>query len=191
MAPESDENPLEQLVDLFVYAPVGMLYEYPEVLPRLIKRGKSQVKLAKFVGQLALKQQQGGLDSIPIPADAVAGVLARIVTEIGAAVGLAPGQESPIRADPKTDDFTDTDKPASQIPDRPEPTRQAVTKSSQVKTNEVSRRLPIASYDDLTAKEVIFLLDDLTVSQLRRVRDYEHSKRGRKTVLGKIDRLLS
>ena len=58
MAPDPEDNPLEQLIELLIYAPIGLLYEYPEVLPRLIKRGRSQVQLAKFAGQLALKQQQ-------------------------------------------------------------------------------------------------------------------------------------
>ena len=34
---EEERNPIDQLVDLFVYAPVGLLYEYDEVIPRLVK----------------------------------------------------------------------------------------------------------------------------------------------------------
>ena len=195
MATEPDDNPLEQLLDLFVYAPVGMLYEYPDVLPKLIKRGKSQVKLAKFVGQVAIKQQQrgSGLDSLPIPADAVAGVLAKVVTDIGSAIGLAPSGPSsnPERAPADTNAESTADEEA----EKPEPKAKAdkpkKAAGSGAKAKPARQRLPIASYDDLTAKEVVFLLEDLTVSQLKRVADYEKANRGRKTILGKIDRLLT
>jgi len=54
-----DENPLDQLIDLFVYAPVGLLYEYPDVLPKLIKRGKSQVQVAQVLAKLAMGGRGG------------------------------------------------------------------------------------------------------------------------------------
>ncbi len=50
-------------------------------------------------------------------------------------------------------------------------------------------RLPIAGYDDLTAREIIELLGDLTPAQRTRVRDHETANRSRKTVLAKLDRL--
>ena len=51
------------------------------------------------------------------------------------------------------------------------------------------RPLPIASYDDLTAREIIGLLDDLDHDQLERIRAHEQANRARKTVLAKLDRL--
>ncbi|MEM7274885.1 MAG: hypothetical protein AAF547_17515 [Actinomycetota bacterium] len=49
--------------------------------------------------------------------------------------------------------------------------------------------LPIARYDELTAKEIIGLLDELDPAQLSRIRAHEEANRARKTVLGKLDRL--
>jgi hypothetical protein len=49
---------------------------------------------------------------------------------------------------------------------------------------------PIASYDDLTAAQISERLDDLSASDLRKVRDYEKRNANRKSVLGAIERRL-
>jgi UDP-glucose 4-epimerase len=48
-------------------------------------------------------------------------------------------------------------------------------------------RAPVDRYDELTADEVIPLLGSLERPALLALRDYEHERRGRKTVLGAID----
>lgn len=204
MTEQADDNPLEQLIELFVYAPIGMLYEYPEVLPRLIRKGRSQVQLAKFFGQMAAKQGGASIPDSALAgagtagaagshaADAVAKVAARFITELGAQVGLAPpssgatstpsaheaGRPAESRANGDAAGVADG---ASTGTDAPTPAKAASIKKA---------RLPIAGYDDLTAKEIIGLLEDLTQSQLLRVRKHEASHRNRKTVLAKIDRLV-
>jgi hypothetical protein len=202
MSPQSDDNPLEQLVELLVYAPIGMLYEYPDVLPRLIKKGRSQVQLAKFAGQLAMRQQQqksressgnGTGSSTPsVSPDILVEGIARLITEIGSMVGLAPphGQSSsPAEPSPPTEHS----QPPSAAPATEQPEKGGHANESPATSvpPRHTAKLPIANYDKLTAKEVIFLLDDLTVSQLKRVHRYEQEHRNRKTVLTKIDRLLT
>jgi hypothetical protein len=49
---------------------------------------------------------------------------------------------------------------------------------------------PIASYDDLTAAQISERLDELSASDLRKVRDYEKRNANRKSVLGAIERRL-
>ena len=49
---------------------------------------------------------------------------------------------------------------------------------------------PISSYDDLTAAQISERLDDLSASDLRKVRDYEKKNANRKSVLGAIERRL-
>ena len=206
---ETNENPLETLVDLFLYAPIGLLYEHEEVLPQLVKRGRSQVQLARLVGQMAVKQNVAGkgaptaqIGQLQVPVDAVAAVAAQVLTEIGSAIGLAPpkttepvGDETagapaePTASGPRADqsdegdewDSTDAEPTVEVTPevaDHPEP----------VAPDQIDR-LPIARYDELTAREIIGLLDDLTVSQLERVGNYERANRARQTVMAKVARL--
>ncbi len=49
---------------------------------------------------------------------------------------------------------------------------------------------PISSYDDLTAAQIAERLDDLSASDLRKVRDYEKRNANRKSVLGAVERRL-
>ena len=199
MAFDTDDNPLEQLVELLVYAPIGLLYEYPDVLPQLIKRGKSQVQLARFAGQLAIRQQQakaGSPSGEPGPTvspDVLLDGLARLITEVGSAIGLAPPQT------PTDEPVSDGSPTASAEPDSVEEPQSSVddisgdnvdVEETAVAEPKPTTKLPIANYDSLTAKEIIFLLEDLTVSQLRRVLAYERDNRNRKTVVTKIDRLI-
>lgn len=200
MTEQAEDNPLEQLIELFVYAPIGMLYEYPEVLPRLIRKGRSQVQLAKFFGQMAAKQGGAAIPDSALAgagtagaagshaADAVAKVAARFITELGAQLGLAPrssgAASTPSAHEAGRQAESRANGDAAGVADgtgAPTPAKAASTKTA---------RLPIAGYDDLTAKEIIGLLEDLTRSQLLRVRKHEASHRNRKTVLAKIDRLV-
>ncbi len=190
---EEERSPLDDLVDLLVYAPVGLIYEYDKVMPRLVKRGKSQVQLMRALGKVAVKRGRG--DSMVGLADSVGTIVARRVTELGEAIGLAP-----------TDDIDEpTDQPPSPAP--PPPTAadriapqlasdadiQAppeISDPAAVEAETTELALPIAGYDDLTAREIVKLLDDdLEPSQLARLRAHEEATRARKTVLGKLDRL--
>ncbi len=48
-----NENLGEQLLDLFVYAPIGLLLEAKELIPKLADRGRGQVVLAQLAGRVA------------------------------------------------------------------------------------------------------------------------------------------
>ncbi len=178
---DDERNPVDDLVDLFVYAPVGLLYEYDEVLPRLVRRGKSQVQLARVMGQMALRG--GGAAPVNLVVETLAKMLAERITEIGASVGLAP----------PTDDEAATDRPtdrrASPTDDERLDVDREVVDAEVVDDLPPDAPLPIASYDDLTAREIIGLLDELDGGQLARIRAHEEANRGRKTVLAKLDRL--
>jgi hypothetical protein len=51
--------------------------------------------------------------------------------------------------------------------------------------------LAIPGYEDLAASHIVARLDRLTPSDLARIRSFEVSHRGRRTVVGKIDQLLA
>ena len=55
-APASDSavDPVEKLLDLFLYAPIGLLSKSAEAVPDLAKRGRTQAANARVIGQFAL-----------------------------------------------------------------------------------------------------------------------------------------
>lgn len=204
------KNPMDQLVDLLLYAPVGLAYEYEDVLPKLIKRGKSQVQLAKVLSQMAAQQGQtkakqaasegsdGVEDALAEVLGQAASVLAKGITDFGQRVGLAPVAPS----DPQATD-------SAQASTRESSTRESSTgessdsdASSDAATGEEpsvglysgavaspAGSMPMAGYNELKAREIVPMLGDLTADQRRRVRAYEEATRGRKTILGKLDKL--
>ncbi len=210
MDEEDGQNPLDQLVDLLVYAPVGLLYEYQNVMPRLVRRGKSQVQLARVVGKLAVDRgKDGPMATANQVGELMSLVVTRGLTDFGEAIGLAPP------SNPRS-----TTAPAASPPPPPPPTaadrvghqeQPALHDNNQVlvagggevvdiddgatgepepgtdQTEELP--LPIAGYDELTAKVIIPLLDELDPDQLARIRAHEEANRARKTVLGKLERL--
>ena len=50
---EDDRPPLEQLLDMLVYAPIGLALEAREQLPRYVERGRGQVAMARVLGRFA------------------------------------------------------------------------------------------------------------------------------------------
>jgi hypothetical protein len=190
--PES-KNPIDQLMELLVYAPVGLIYEYEDVLPQLVKRGRSQVQLAKVLGQMASQQgqqkaKQGqarvakeGSSVDEMVSDAIgqaALILAKAVTEFGQVVGLAPVSTEPT-----------ADSEAAPPPRAPKPLTSPQKRAGTAQRAPKAPTVPIAGYDSLKAREIVPMLDDLTAAQRKRVRAYELATRGRKTILGKLDKL--
>ena len=50
------EQAVEHAVDLFVYAPIGLLFDGATLLPQLVEKGRSQVSMARMIGQFAVDQ---------------------------------------------------------------------------------------------------------------------------------------
>ncbi len=90
MTTSGDKTPLEQLIELMVYAPVGLIYERDEVLDRLVTRGRSQVQLARLMAKMAAQRKGGPEAMVGEVIAQAADVVARGITEFGVAVGLAP-----------------------------------------------------------------------------------------------------
>jgi hypothetical protein len=196
------KTPTEQLVDLLVYAPVGLAYDYQKVLDQLVVKGKSQVQLARLLAKMAAKKGQTEFEESVTDA---LGLVARGITELGVAVGLAPSPEELV-------DVPGAHESTSAVEDPPVATAPVPKKSSVKKASAKARKpsaedapaqsarppagsvvepisLPIAGYDTLTAREITALLGDLDDGQRARVREHESTNRGRKTVLAQLDRL--
>ncbi|MCU1355261.1 MAG: hypothetical protein JWM89_679 [Acidimicrobiales bacterium] len=160
------KKPLDQAVELVVFAPIGFALEAKRLLPTFVERGRQQVQMAKMVGQFAVKhgQNEAGrrLGQVQKEAETV-------LAELGL-TGTSPRSNGAGEATP-----TATPDPASVV--------------TPIRSSAAAASLPIADYDSLAASQVIPRLAGLDAGELAAVRAYEVAHRGRKTILGKVAQL--
>jgi len=166
---------LEQALDLFLYAPVGMALTAAEELPKLIEKGRSrvtgQVAMARVMGQFAVQQGQQQAEK-----------LVRDASERLTDLGVVPGASRP------------TPPPPAPRPRPEKPIDAAATATAAPSTNGARPAPPaddlaIPGYDSLSASQVVQRLAGLATDELEAVRSYESSTRGRKTILSRIAQL--
>ena len=106
-----DKSPLEhaidQAMDAFVYAPIGLIFDGPDLFPKLAERGRNQVQTARMMGEMVVKMGQSEAEK---RAARTQGPLRDALS----AVGVVP----PKPAKPTTDPATATG--ATAAPPRPE-----------------------------------------------------------------------
>lgn len=72
----SDDDALvDQLLDFFVYAPIGLALEARELIPKLADRGRGQVALTRLASKVAADRGQGEVRKIFDQVTAVVGVV--------------------------------------------------------------------------------------------------------------------
>jgi len=184
-----ERRPLDALLDLLVYAPVGFATSSRELMPELVAKGRqqvdSQVRLARMLGQFAVafgkveakKRLEGVLNGskgadAPAPAPKAA--------PVAAPVAEAPAPEPPAAAP----------APPKAKPARPRAAGDEVVRVRR-HTDEVpnAEDLAIPGYDALAASQVVARLEGLTTVELEQVRRYEQANRNRRTILGKVAQL--
>lgn len=166
--------PVERLLDLALYAPVGVLVALRDDLPKHVRQGRqaveNRVQLARFIGELAVKQGRIELSkrieaNRQAAADAAAAdAAARQVIEVDEPVVDTPVVETAADATPDA-----TGDAAIEAPGADE--------------------LPIAEYESLAAIHVVERLGTLHPDELELVRRFESAHRARRTVLAKIAQL--
>jgi hypothetical protein len=206
-----EKPPIDRVLDLFVYAPVGMaLYVrdmFPSMMGIFVSRGKREVK-SHLPGQEAPAPPVP-----PVPMPDVADIRRKMGDGIGLARGVAGGgiglardvtgtalqglmafrsavpqtpgsQASAPRAvpEPDTTPASAFTSPASA------PVADRASATERVAAPPVAD-LPIPDYDELSASQVIERLDGLDADSLAAIRAYETGHRGRNTILGKIAQL--
>ena len=174
----ADKGPVDHLLDLLVFGPVGFASEARQLIPRLAEKGREQVdvqvRVARMIGQFAVqKGQQEAVKAVhrlrqPAPAPADVGP---------SKPASAPGSSS-------------TEPLEEIIVVRVEDPDPMVSSTADVEVVDVGD-LAIPAYDDLAASQVLPRLEGLRPGELDAVRRYEASHRHRKTVLGKIAQLQS
>lgn len=159
------KRPVDRLLDVFVYAPLGLVMNLEEVIPQLVEKGHQQVTMARMFGQFAVKA--GGEEATkrvtPLVAQATELVNRRPGTRPAAAPATTTASPVPVA------DAAGAEAPAEAVPD--------------------PGSLGITDYDALSASQVVPRLAGLLAAELDAVRIYEAAHRGRKTILSKIAQL--
>lgn len=185
MSPSSGQKP--SAADVFVYAPVGVASLARDFLPGFVamavSRGRSEleshqdrveheVNRARGIGQLAAAAAPGFVEKqLRIARERATGAIADLSEMRSGLTGKAGN--TPAATAPAPD--VSSNGGLAAVPDEPEERAD----------------LPIPDYDVLAASQVVDRLSGLGDDELRSIRDYESSHRGRKTVLGRIDQLTS
>lgn len=158
------KRPVDRLLDVVLYAPLGLLLNLEEVVPQLVEKGHQQVNMARMFGQFAVK---AGTDEARKRVEHVSEQMGDLVNR------RPPTAERPATASPVSvaDARPSTEPPASTDP-VPDP-----------------GSLGITDYDALSASQVVPRLAGLLPTELDAVRLYELANRGRKTILSKIAQL--
>ncbi len=186
------KSPLDQVVEMLVYAPVGLAVAARELVPTLVERGRQQIDpqvgVARMVGQMAVSQGRKEAEK------AVERALAQARATFQH-LGLLPDEpETTARPGP-------VPAPPSEAPVPPPPraARPVVTPLPGVASTPVpgvaggtvhdavtNMALAIPDYDSLSASQVVPRLSSLSPEELEAVRSYEQQHRGRKTILNRI-----
>jgi hypothetical protein len=207
----SQKSPIDQVLDLVVYAPVGIALTAREELPRMIEKGRQrisgQVTLARMLGQLAVAQGQHEASKVARQAgDALVGLGILRGDSVGTpAPGGRVGDPSAARpgeaAAPWPPDAGSSLRPDAGSSLRPdagaEPPASPVGGSGPANGSAPapggeapsSGDLAIPGYDSLSASQVVQRLAGLDSAELEAVRAYEASTRGRRTILNRIAQL--
>jgi len=167
------KSPVDQALDLLVFAPLGLALTAAEELPKLIEKGRqratSQAGLYRMMGQFAVNEGQHRAERFVRQAQER---LSDLTGNTGAA--------GPAAAAPSA---------------RPAPAPSAASERSGNGQRPAARlssdELAIPAYDTLSAPQVVQRLAGLSAEELESVRTYEAATRGRKTILSRVAQLQS
>jgi hypothetical protein len=162
-----EKSPIEQALDVLVYAPLGFVFSAGELIPKLAEKGRAQLGMAKMVGQFAVQQGQTEAGKVFDRASKQAMVtIEQLAGMSGAASTNGSSHAKPAPAP----------SPVIDIPSTPTSGPEAAS-------------LAITDYDSLSASQVLPRLNGLSDDELEAVRAYEAAHRGRKTILNRVAQL--
>ena len=191
-------TPTDQLLDLLVYAPLGLLGEARSLLPELAEKGRIRVGNARMMGQMAVHMGQTEAERRLAQLEQHAkrsltgyGLLPPDATDRPAADGDADPTPVVRPVEPVAD-VRPHRSPAARKPPAarkaPERTPSPEAAAADGPPTEAAD-LAIPDYDSLAASQVVSRLAGLREPELAAVQRYELATRGRKTILGKIAQL--
>ena len=166
------QDPAEQLLDLLVYAPLGLLMEARDLVPKLADKGRQrmggQVTVARMIGEMAVRQGQRRAE--------------KVVQRMREQQGWS-GSSVSDEARHRPANGHGPPPPAAAEPTSTTPSPDAGTAPPEAAS------LAIPAYDTLSASQVVPRLEGLSAEELESIRRYEEATRARKTVLSRIDQL--
>ena len=189
--PEDTKTAFDKVVELALFAPVGLAVTARDHLPEMIARGREQVRsqitFARVMGRYAVKQGEQDLrDRLGDLTDAIAGPGPLDDGDRMAATSPratpAPMPESPAPASGATNGSIAAASRSNGHAATPAEGQPAAGPRSRAE-------LSIPGYDTLSASQVVQRLAGLSAAELEDVRDYESGTRGRRTILSKISQL--
>jgi hypothetical protein len=206
--PDADKSTAERVLDLALYAPLGLALSVVEAVPDLARKGRSrlgpQMVLARTVGQLAVRQgyrQLVGIVTKPgtspfsprppappsPPTDQAPAATAHSgLLELEELDGLG----GPDVTDPFGTPVFDT--PVGVVVSLPPSRTNGVRhRNSRAPQKHLASELAIHSYDSLSAPQVVQRLAGLSRDEVAAVRAYEAATRGRRTILARAEQLLA
>ena len=178
------KNPIDQALDVFVYAPLGLLFSARETIPQLAEKGREYVAAARVMGGYAIGQ---GREQAEKAVRQAGGQASQTLSVVGGLTARRPS--APSRPARPT-------VPSTTPPPAPEdaPARAAAAPDTggngRVPGPSVES-LAIPGYDTLSASQVVQRLGGLAPDELEAVRAYEESGRKRKTILARVQQLQS
>jgi hypothetical protein len=160
----SDERKASDLLaDVFVYAPIGAVTSVVELLPKMARRGRQRVAIARVIGQVVVVKGQQK-----------AGRLLDQFLDTSADEPISTAAEEVAVPRP-----TEVEIEESIVVRRIHPTYDS----------DEAARLAIPDYDSLAASQVVPRLAGLDPDELEAVRRYEAAHRARRTILNRVAQL--
>jgi hypothetical protein len=184
-----DKNPIEaavdQALDAFVYAPIGLVFDGPALFPKLVEKGRNQVQVARMMGKMAVQMGQSEAEKRLAATD---GPLRDVFVVMGV---VPPDEHAPPKPAPEPTVATTKGPTRSSAKRAPRPAKKAAKKATGQKpvTAAPASSLGIPDYDSLSASQVVKRLRGMDSADLAAVQAYEAATRSRKTILNRIAQL--
>jgi hypothetical protein len=192
-----DVDPIDRILDAFVYAPIGLLLDGKDLIPDLAKRGRAQAANARVLGTFALSTADTRVQTAIADVERQLGVLFSALAGSATSAKTDGGAERPTKSPPTaTSASTKSKSSPAKAPakKRAKPVVKAAgraptkAKRSPPKPPAVGS-LAIDGYDTLAASQIVSRLEGLTPAERKAVVRFESANRKRKSILDKIGRL--
>jgi cytoskeletal protein RodZ len=190
-----DKNPVEQALDVLLYAPLGLVFSAGELFPKLVEKGRSQIGMAKMLGQFAVQQGQTEatkvFDRASKQAMTTLEQLAGRPSSNGSSSSSSSNGSAPAKASNGRAPATATVAPITSAPSAVADLHAVAAEAAAAvpHSGPEAAELAIPDYDSLSASQVLPRLTGLSTEELEAVRTYEAAHRGRKTILNRVSQL--